>query len=221
MRLYFITPLVLQKIIWIPTRLLLSFFGHLHIYGLENLQGIKGPVIFASNHSSETDAFMIPASLPFFSRFSPIFYVSREQSFYKNSGWRQIFYGGAFFRAWGAYPVSVGLRDYAKSLVNQIGIIKDGGSINIFPEGKKSPDGTIKEARGGVAYLSHATRAAIVPVRFKGNFNISLRELFTRKRRLAIFFGKPLYTMNDPNTSLVDNDFKMFANFVMEKVKAA
>ena len=221
MKLYFIPPLILQKIIWIPTRFLLCFFGWLQIYGLGNLQDIKGPVIFASNHSSETDVFLIPASLPFFSRFSPIFYVSREKSFYKNSGWRQIFYGGAFFKSWGAYPVKIGLHDYAKSLVNQIEIIKDGGSINIFPEGKKTPDGAIKEARGGVAYLSYATRAAIVPMRFEGNFNISLRELFMRKRHLAIFFGKPLYIMNDPNTSLSDNDFKMFADFVMEKVKMA
>ncbi|MEK9177844.1 MAG: lysophospholipid acyltransferase family protein [Patescibacteria group bacterium] len=219
MKPYFIPPLILQKIIWVPTRFLLRFFGRLHIHGLENLRNIKGPIIFASNHSSETDVFLMPASLPFFSRFSPIFYVSREKSFYKNSGWRQMFYGGTFFKAWGAYPVYVGLHDYAKSLANHIEIINDGGSVNIFPEGKRTTDGAIKTARGGAAYLSYATRAAIVPVRFEGNFNLTLKEFFTRRRHFAIFFGKPLYAMNDPNTSLSDNDFKMFANFVMERVK--
>jgi 1-acyl-sn-glycerol-3-phosphate acyltransferase len=221
MKIYFIPPLILQKTIWIPTRFLLHFFGRLSINGLENLENIKGPIIFASNHLSETDVFMIPASLPFFSRFSPIFYVSREKSFYSNSGWRQIFYGGTFFKAWGAYSVSVGLRDYAKSLANHIKIIEDGGSVNIFPEGKRTPDGAIKEARGGVAYLSYATRAAIVPVRIEGNFRLSLKDFIIRKRRFAVFFGKPIYTMNDPNTSLADNDFKMLANYIMERVKTA
>ncbi len=130
-----------------------------------------------------------------------------------------MFYGGTFFKAWGSYPVHVGLHDYAKSLANHIEIINGGGSVSIFPEGKRTLDGAIKEAKGGVAYLSYATRAAIVPVRFEGNFHLTLKGFFTRKRHFAIFFGKPLYTMNDSNTSLADNDFKMFANFVMEGVK--
>lgn len=221
MRLYFITPLFLQKLIWIPTRFIFSFFGRLQIHGMENLKDIKGPVIFACNHLSETDIFMVPASLSFFHKRSPIFYVSREKSFYDRSGWRQIFYGGTFFKAWGSFPVYVGLRDYAKSLKNHIEIIKDGGDVCIYPEGRRTPDGAMKEARGGVAYLSYATRAAIVPVRIEGNYNLSLRALFARKRHFAVYFGRPLYTMNDPNTTLADDDFKMFANYVMERVKGA
>ncbi len=130
-----------------------------------------------------------------------------------------MFYGGIFFKAWASYPVYVGLHDYAKSLKNHIEIVKDGGSVCIFPEGKCSSDGQINEARGGVAYLSYATRAAIVPTRFGGNFNLNFWDLFLRRRHLSISFGKPLYAMNEMNTSLVDDDFKMYANFVMEKVK--
>ncbi|MDE2188208.1 MAG: hypothetical protein KGJ35_00560, partial [Patescibacteria group bacterium] len=81
MKLYFLSPLILQKIIWIPTNIILRFFCHLQVRGLENLKGIGRNAIFASNHASELDPFFIPASLPFFSRFSPIFYASREKAF--------------------------------------------------------------------------------------------------------------------------------------------
>lgn len=37
---YFISPLILQKLIWVPTRLILIVFGGLEVKGLDNLKGI-------------------------------------------------------------------------------------------------------------------------------------------------------------------------------------
>src|SRR3990167_11455141 len=91
-------PLILQTAIWPIMRPLFWFFLHLKIIGCENLRSLPKGVIFASNHTSELDAILIPASLPFLSRFMPMFYVSRPREFYKNSGWRQLFYGGLFFK---------------------------------------------------------------------------------------------------------------------------
>lgn len=219
MKLYFLPPLVLQKLIWVPTRIILSFFGHLYVNGLHNMKDIKGNIIFACNHTSELDPILIPASLPFWSRFSPIFYTSREESFYKNSGWRQNLYGGLFFKAWGAYPVSTGLRNYEKSLKNHIEIARDGGSICVFPEGRITPTGTIQPAKGGVAYLSHITKTVIVPVAFKGTYHLSLGNFFRRNGNISVTFGKPLNVMIEPNTTLCIADFKDYANFTMDKVK--
>ncbi len=223
MKLYFLPPLVLQKLIWIPTNILLRGFGHLDVRGLENLKGLKGPVIFASNHSSETDPFFIPASLPFFSRFSPIFYTSRESRFYVNSGWRKHFYGGWFFKAWGSYPVHVGLHDYEKSLAHHIDIIRAGGSINIFPEGRTTPDGSIQPAKGGVAYLAYITGASIVPVRIRGVFHFSAKEFLLGRRHLSITYGKPMHFMAKHNSNQTGiepllEDLKTYANLVMGEV---
>lgn len=217
---YFIIPLLLQKIIWIPTRILLFVFGRLELKGLENLRGISTNVIFASNHTGEADVFMIPGSLPFFSRFSPIFYTSRENKFYKNSGWRKHFYGGTFFKAWGAYPVAVGLNDYGRALAHQVRIIGDGGSLYIFPEGKVTPDGTIQEAKGGVAYLAYVTGVPIIPVRLEGTYRMTLFDVLMCKRRLKITYGAPVYIT--PTTVKIDSvdDFKKYANeLVMGKVR--
>ncbi len=216
MPLYNICPLILQKIIWIPTRLSLKFFGHLEISGLENLDGIKANVIFACNHSSEMDPFFVPASLGFFSKFSPMFYTSREKAFYVNCGWRQIFYGGLFFEMWGSYQVFPGLQDYGKGLANHIRIINDGGNVCIYPEGGTTKDGKLRPAKGGVAYLSEQTGRPIVPVSISGVFRISLKSFLLRRRHLAVHFSKPLYAKD---LLLESNDYKSAAQVVMSMIE--
>lgn len=218
-RWYFLSPLILQKIIWVPTRLLLRVCGHIEISGLENLAGLQTNAIFALNHASEMDVFLLPGCLPFFSRFSPIFYTSRERSFYANSGWRQNFYGGTFFKAWGAYPVTVGLHDYASSLKHHIRILRDGGNLCIFPEGRTTRDGEIQEAKGGVAHLSYASKRPIVPVRISGTFRVSPGAFFLGRTKLSITFGRPIYDIARIGEVPSYDEFKVLANQVMEEVK--
>ena len=216
---YFLSPLILQKLIWIPTRLILIFFGHLEIKGLENLKGIKGNAIFACNHSSEFDPILPPATLPFWSHFSPMFYVSRESRFYGGSGWRRYFYGGNFFKAWGAYQVFVGLNDYEKALVNQIRIVNDGGTLCIFPEGRTTPNGKILTAKGGVAYLAHVTKVPIIPLRLDGVFRLSVRDFLLRKRKLVVTFGKPICLAFPEGIPVPLEEFKKQSNIVMDIIK--
>lgn len=218
MKLYFISPLVLQKLIWIPTRILLFGFGHMKVSGMEHLAGLKTNVIFAVNHASEFDVFPIPGVLPFFSRFSPIFYTSREKSFYVNSGWRQIFYGGLFFKAWGSYPVRAGLHNYEESLKNQTRILNDGGNLCIFPEGRRTPDGRIHEGKGGVVYLSNVTKKPIVPVRLVGTYDMKAGLFFTGKIHLSISFGAPIYDMCGP-ALLTAEECKSKAQEIMEVIR--
>lgn len=190
-------PWLLQNLIWIPTRLFLYFFSHLKVTGLDNLKKIHGPVIFVSNHTSELDPILLPASLPFLSRFLPIFYVSREKTFYNQKVLlKRLLYGGFFFEAWGAYQAFVGLRDYEESLKNHIKILNAGHSLMIFPEGKKSFDGQIhtSESKGGAAFLCHKTKAAIVPITISGAFRTNPLEFFTFKKYFSVHFSNPIFS---------------------------
>jgi len=218
--LYFICPWILQHLIWIPTRLILVICGHIEVRGKENLDSVPANAIFACNHASEADVFLIPGILPPFSRFLPIFYTSREQSFYIKSGWRQRFYGGIFFNIWGAYPVKVGMRDYAKSLETHKSIICQGGSLCIFPEGRATHDGNLQPGKGGVAYLSYATGRPIVPVRLGGMFRLNVVDLLLGRRKLSISFGEPLYVAAKNGLEPSFEDFKIYANIIMYKIKA-
>ena len=189
------SPLILQTAIWPITRPLFWFFLRLKVIGLDNIKNLPKGVIFASNHSSEMDAILIPASLPFLSRFMPMFYVSRPQAFYKNSGWRQLIYGGLFFKLWGAHSAISGYKDYGVSLSNHIHIIQRRHSIIIYPEGRKTLDGNVmvNEAHGGVAFLAQKTGLPIVPVYINGHFKITLKDFFFRRRNVSIVFGRPIY----------------------------
>ncbi|TSC67750.1 MAG: 1-acyl-sn-glycerol-3-phosphate acyltransferase [Parcubacteria group bacterium Gr01-1014_73] len=225
--LYYLSPLVLQTLIWVPTRLFFLFFGHLKVCGLENLKELKRDdkgVIFAVNHSGELDAVIVPAALPFLSRLMPMFYTSRERSFYKNCGWRQIFYGGLLFKLWGAHPVKIGLMNYELSLQTHVEIINHGNTVLIFPEGSTTKDGSLKKGKGGVTYLAHQTGAPIVPIYIKGVFKLNTKEWFSRRRQVSITFGKPialeeLFPMNKP--VILDasrDDFLNAAQIVMAKI---
>jgi 1-acyl-sn-glycerol-3-phosphate acyltransferase len=218
-RWYFLSPLILQKLIWIPTNLALGVFGSMEIYGLENLRGLDTNVIFALNHASELDVFLLPAALPFFSKFSPMFYTSREKDFYVNSGWRRHFYGGSFFKAWGAYPVTPGLNDYGASLKNQLAILRDGGSICIFPEGGVTKDGNMRPAKGGVAHLSYASKLPIIPVRLGGTYKLRLTDFLFCRRKLSIAFGAPIWDVTQAPRIPPYDVFKNYAEGIMTQIK--
>lgn len=190
------SPLLLQTAIWPATRFFFWFFIHLKVTGLENLKNLPKGVIFACNHSSEMDAIIIPASLPFLSRFSPMFYVSRPREFYQNSGWRQLIYGGLFFKLWGAHSAISGYKDYGVSLSNHIHIIQRRHSLIIYPEGRKTLDGKvmINEAHGGVAFLAEKTGLPIIPVYIGGHFKITMKDYLLRRRHVSIAFGRPIYS---------------------------
>ena len=178
-------PFFLQNLIWVPTQIFLRFFGHFKVYWLENLKDLKGSVIFVSNHTSELDPILLPASFPLFSRFLPVFYVSREPSFYNLKRMlKRIFYGGIFFKFWGAYPAKIGLHDYNLSLPYHIKLLEKGSSVLIFPEGDKSFDGKLHEFKGGAAFLSHRTNTPIVPVAIIGVHQANLIDFFLFKKWL-------------------------------------
>ncbi|HEY9584758.1 MAG TPA: lysophospholipid acyltransferase family protein [Candidatus Paceibacterota bacterium] len=217
------SPLILQTAIWPATRFFFWFFMHLKVVGLENLKDLPKGVIFASNHTGELDPIIVPASLPFLSRFSPTFYVSRPREFYNNSGWRQIFYGGLFFKLWGSHSAISGYKDYGVSLSNHIHIIQRRHSLIIYPEGLTTKTGEVMvdEAHGGVAFLAEKTGLPIVPVYIGGHYKITLKDYLLRRRHVSIVFGRPIYSKElFGNEILVGNRYKSAARKVLGEVAA-
>jgi 1-acyl-sn-glycerol-3-phosphate acyltransferase len=220
-KLFLVSPLILQTLIWPITRPMLWFFLHLKIVGMENLKDLPRGVIFASNHSSELDPIIVPASLPFCSRFMPMFYVSRPRDFYKTSGWRQFFYGGIFFKFWGAHSAISGHKDYGLSLSSHINILRHGHSLIIYPEGQKTKTGDVmlERARGGVAFLAEKTELPIVPVYIHDVFDLSLKDFLLRRRRVSIIFGKPLYANEIfQQFALATNPYQEFSRKVLVEI---
>lgn len=221
---YVIPPSLLFALTRLPARVFFMFFAGLKVEGAENLKSLPRGAIFAANHTTEADPIIMTLLFKPLSRHLPLFFVSREKTYYGWHGWRKLLYGGAFFKMWGAYPAYAGTKDYEVSLRNHIGLLNDGCSVCIFPEGKRNFDGVVREARGGVAYLAHRTGCPVVPVALSGVTGLTLKNLLLRRHRIVIKIGKPLLhddifgKENLIGHKFKDNMFRAGAAVVMSKV---
>ncbi|PCI28309.1 hypothetical protein COB52_03860 [Candidatus Kaiserbacteria bacterium] len=173
---HFITPTILQGLVWPFIHLILDVFFRMSVEGKGNLKQAVNEskesgrgLLFVLKHRSEADFIFPLVGIPPFTHAFPMFYVSQDSTEYllkKGFGWRRFFYATPYFlKAWGAYPYIAGQHDYSKSLVYFEELLNLGKSVCIFPEGKisKSGDG-IQEVHGGAGYLLEKTNAIVVPV---------------------------------------------------------
>lgn len=171
-------------------RAIFFVFSKVEVKGLNNLPKNREPLIFASNHASEADSLLVGSFIP--RRFRPLFYTAKSKNFYVNTGWRQKIYGGLLFDIFGGYRVNSGFKNYAVALEKHIQVLKDGNSLSIFPEGKRTTDGKLGRPHGGVIYLAEKTGAKIVPVGISGAFGSSFKDFILGRARFTVTFGKPV-----------------------------
>ncbi len=158
------------------------------IEGLENVPR-TGPVILAGNHASHADPACVAVFVtPALGR--PVHFMTKAEALdWPIAGW--------FMRANGAFGVRRGSADTeAFRLAKRI---LDGGRVlGAFPEGTRSPTGSLQVARDGVALLALRTGAPIVPIgladtdrfwprgrllwRLGGSIRIRIGEPFTLHR---------------------------------------
>jgi 1-acyl-sn-glycerol-3-phosphate acyltransferase len=120
----------------------------------------SGPLIVASNHASNLDVPIIGSWLiPLLGR--RIQWLGKKELFdWPIVGWVAA-HGGV-------HPVERGAADVeAFRLAERI--LDDGQVLFVFPEGTRSPDGALQEARDGVALLALRTGAPIVPLGISGS----------------------------------------------------
>src|SRR4051812_14053783 len=177
---------------WIVRALFQPFF---HIYfrmsriGREHIPA-DGPVIFAANHRSFLDPFVIACM----SR-RPLYYVAKKELFAKPlTAW--------FLNSLGAFPIDRGAADQdAMSTAREI--LQRGDSVLIFPEGTRIPPGTLGSPKRGVGRLALETGAPVVPVAVIGTENIR-RGWRIRPHKVSIRAGAPLRfpTVAEPSPQL-------------------
>lgn len=153
-----ITPLV--SIVAFGGRIFARAMSRISIEGAIDEIPRDGPLIIAANHASNLDAPVLGAWLiPRLGR--RIHWLGKRELFdWPIVGW--IAANG------GVHPVD---RDSADVEAFRLASrILDGGHVLfVFPEGTRSPDGALQEARDGVALLALRTGAPIVPIGIGGS----------------------------------------------------
>jgi 1-acyl-sn-glycerol-3-phosphate acyltransferase len=221
---YYYVPIVLQKVGYALFFFLYKIFLCIEIRGKENLKNISGPIILASNHTSELDVTAMPLVLPFFSKIYPIYFVANKTEKYKTFGWRSYFYGGVFFNWLGGYASHSGHKNYGIALADHIRLLRKGRTMHIFPEGKRTLDGNLNPARGGLGYMVYITGATVVPIAINTFFNLNIfdffKNVFTRNRKVIITVLPPIKhnKLIDKNQPSVE-DFRHAGQVVLDKIK--
>jgi 1-acyl-sn-glycerol-3-phosphate acyltransferase len=165
---------------WI-TRAIIQPFFHLYFrlsrIGREHIPE-TGPVIFAANHRSFLDPFIVGVC----SR-RPIYYVAKREIFANPLvAW--------FVSSLGAFPVHRGAGD-ADMLETARAILERGDCVLMFPEGTRTRPGALGRPKRGVGRLALETGAPVVPVAMIGTEAVR-KGWMIRPHKIRVRIGRPL-----------------------------
>jgi len=194
---------VSQSLILLP---LARVFAWITVEGLQNLQHIQGPVIFAANHQSHLDGPVILAALPGRWRrrvatamakefFKPHFFPEQHTRMQWFTNSLNYWLAAAYFNTFPLPQREVGARQtlrYAGDLITE------GFSILIFPEGKRTDRGEIAQFRPGVGMMASRLDVPVIPVRLEGIERVLHRSWkMAKPGRVKVTFGAPMRLTGD------------------------
>jgi len=151
------------------------------VEGMEHLNG-KGPYIFMSNHQGAYDIFTLLAHLPY--QFK---WLAKKELF-------SIPFFGWTMAAVGYISIDRGgTRDTVEAMNEAAQKIRDGMSVVIFPEGSRSPDGSIQPFKKGGFTLAIKSKVPIVPIAISGSREIMPKDRLTvAPGEIRMFVGHPI-----------------------------
>jgi 1-acyl-sn-glycerol-3-phosphate acyltransferase len=164
-------------------RFLCQWFGVL--FFLIRVKGVRdvpdeGGVLLISNHQSFFDPVL--ATLVLHREGN---YMARD-SLFANPLFRWL------IRSLNAFPVRRQTADVS-AIKEMMRRLKDGKVVAAFPEGTRTPDGTIGRFLPGVPAVAVKARATIVPVLIDGAFQSWPRHrLLPRPAQVRVVYGRPI-----------------------------
>ena len=154
--------------------------------GADRLADLEGPLIFAANHHSHIDTPLLLTSIPEPWRHKIVVGAAADYFF----GTRLA--GATAALVIGAIPIERA-RVGRRSADLAAGLIDDGWSLLIYPEGGRSPDGWGQPFRGGAAYLSVRCGVPVVPIHVGGTGNILRKgRTMPQPAEATVTFGTPM-----------------------------
>lgn len=111
----------------------------------------EGKLIVCCNHISMVD----PVFLMLACRY-PIYFMAKEELFVNR------LFGWFIKTCFGVFPVSRGKGD-SSAITHSFSILDNEQTLGIFPEGTRSKDGTLAQAKSGTALIAAKTQASILP----------------------------------------------------------
>lgn len=174
----------------------MRIFVRPRVEGRENLKGLNGPLILAVNHLSVFD---IPALAGLISRYR------RDVTFLAMAELFRSVIMRAILNWFGIIPVYRGSERATEASDRGVIVLRHGGVVITFIEGKISRDGTLQKARNGVSYMALKAGATVVPIALFGTERV--KRLRTSPlhwgwgKRYAVVVGAPMHVEQNLNAT--------------------
>jgi long-chain acyl-CoA synthetase len=179
--------------------------GWPRVTGLENLRGMRGPLLVVSNHISDIDVGFIQTALPARFRHKLATATGGEalellRSPVAGGGWFHRIFVQNYDRV--RWTLGVALLNlfplprqsgFRKSFAYAGEAVDGGYSVLVFPEGRHTEDGEPLPFRSGIGLLANNLRIPVLPMRIDGLFEIKQTgKKFAAPGKIHILIGKPL-----------------------------
>jgi 1-acyl-sn-glycerol-3-phosphate acyltransferase len=168
-----------------------TIFARIRVHGVEHVRRGR-PYVYMANHASLIDTPALFAYLPY------QFRIMAKKSLFN------VPFMGWHLRTAGHFPIDHGNpRKIATSLRRVIEGVRNGRSLAVFPEGRRTDDGQLQAFEPGAFKIAMKAGVPIVPVTIRGTFALLPRtSLAPRPGRVDVVISEPIETSEYDDKSL-------------------
>lgn len=200
-------------LLYLLHQLVVRIFFPVHLHGRENLPA-DAPYIITPNHISYLDPSALVSGIrrPLIDSY---YWAGLSQTLFRNRFWRGISRLGQVF------PIDP-QRGPVTSLALGAAVLKRGQSVIWFPEGRRSPDGTLLPFRPGIGLLlQHYPHVPVVPVHIEGTHQaLPPGKFLPRPHRINVYIGTPRMPEELEKEGHGETPHQRIANALHDTVKA-
>ena len=193
------TKLFFYAVFRLVVRFLLKIPFSLKYEGKENVP--DGACIVAPNHLTWADPVFVSARIK-----NPSAYMAKE-SLLKN---RLL---APLIKAFHAFPVKRDSGDRT-ALNTSVEYLNKGYNLTIFPEGTRSKDGKMGKGKSGVAFISAAAKADVLPV------GIIIKKRKLRRTSITIRYGRPISYQLLSTNGISARELRQARDLIMNEIGA-
>lgn len=170
-----------------------KFFARVQLQGLDRLHGLEGPILLVSNHISNADPPLIGSFVtPALGR--RIYWLGKQEAL----DWPVM---GTFIELNAVIGIERGAAD-VDAFRKARRVLDEGHVLIVFPEGTRSPSGTLQAAKEGTTILALRTGARIVPIGISGTPRVWPRGQkvpLPARAKVVLRVGEP-FTISAPGS---------------------
>ena len=193
---------VAYAILWLLTRIVAWLLFRFHVLGSVPK---SGGLLIAANHASYFDIPLLGCGIP-----RRVWYLGRSDLFMPG------FKGILQWLGW--IPLRLGRLD-RKAFDQAVRLINAGKVVVIFPEGSRSLDGHLREAKAGLGMIVAQTGCPVVPAYLKGTFEVlPAGAKRPRFHPVSVSFGEPLVFSPAVGDGETKQFYRRVSRTVMERI---